>query len=130
MATLSDVQLTAPGCQGFQSVTVPAENAGAWYPEDRIAILVRDVPATLIPCAAGELTFKAQGREGKSAYPLVTFKQNGRVIQTVQTGEEFTPVRVPVGATPLSVTVTNAYGVTLADRNLNLEHLGFVPRRP
>lgn len=127
VATLRDIKFIAPECQGFNSINVPTESAGSWYPEARTAYLVRDPPMTLTPCAAGELTMQVQGREGNGAFPILTFKQDGQIIKTLQTTVEFQMVRLPLKADLATITVGNAYGVTLANRNLNVRRLEFVP---
>ncbi|MDV6375397.1 hypothetical protein [Deinococcus arenicola] len=127
VATLRDIKLTAPACQGFKSVNVPIESAGIWYPAAQAASLVRDIPMTLIPCAAGELTMRVQGREGNGAFPILTFKQGGQAIETLQTDANFKSVRLSLSPETATVTVSNAYGVTLANRNLNVRRLEFVP---
>lgn len=84
---------------------------------------------TLIPCDAGELTMQVQGREGNGVFPVLTFKQGGKIIQTLQTDANFASVRLSLSAETASITVSNAYGVTLADRNLNVRRLAFISRQ-
>ncbi|CAM3515789.1 hypothetical protein [Deinococcus frigens] len=127
VATLRDIKLTAPDCNGFKSVNVPKESAGNWYPEASAATLVRDMPMTLIPCAAGKLTMRVQGREGNGAFPILTFKQGRKVVKVLQTTSNFQQVRLPLKADLATITVSNAYNETLANRNLNVRRLEFVP---
>ena len=130
VATLRDVDFIAPTCDGFESVVVPKETGGAWNEVAHVATLVQAVPMTLTPCAAGTLSMRAIGREGQSAFPELQFQQAGKALTTLTTSAEFQKVSLEVGAAPLTITLTNPYGETLADRNLNVRRLEFIPRRP
>ncbi|QLG11521.1 hypothetical protein HLB42_12580 [Deinococcus sp. D7000] len=130
VATLRDVAFTAPTCEGFRSVVVPKETGGVWNDVAHVATLVRAVPMTLTPCAAGTLSMRVIGREGQSAFPELQFQQAGKTLKTFSTSAEFQKMSLAVGAAPLAITLTNPYGETLADRNLNVRRLEFIPRRP
>lgn len=128
VASLDQIKLDTPGCKDFD-VEVPPESAGNWYPQPHIATLVRDPPMILKPCAAGELSMRLRGREGNGAFPNLVFRQGGRTIKTAKTGEDWQPVSLKITSAPLTVSVSNPYGKTLANRNLKVENLSFSATR-
>ncbi|WP_339093875.1 hypothetical protein WDJ50_07680 [Deinococcus sp. VB142] len=129
VATLEKFKFLGTGCQAVQ-VNVPEATGGDWNQEYKIANLVTSVPMTVTPCAAGELELQVVGREGNGAFPVLSFKQGDKVLQTLTTTQKRQRVKLTLSASPLTITLTNPYGRTVADRNLNLRNLEFTPAAP
>ena len=126
VATLEKFKFSGSGCKAVQ-VDVPAATGGTWRPDYNSASLVSDVPMSLTPCAAGELEVQVVGREGNGAFPVLSFQQGDKVLQTLTTTQKRQRVKLTLSASPLTITLTNPYGRTVADRNLNLRSLEFTP---
>jgi hypothetical protein len=125
VASLRFFRLVTPSCRGFKSVVVPKENGGAWYPAANAATLVRDVPMTLVLCSAGTLSLEVKGREGNRSFPRISIEQGGRILKTLPTTLDWQTVRLESTAAPLTITLSNPYGRTLADRNLDVQQILF-----
>ena len=126
VATLRNPMLSGPLCKTLSGL-VPKETGGGWIPENQTATLVSDVPMTITPCAAGELSLQVVGRSGLEEYPILVFKQGGVDRLRVETGKNFQRIQLKIAASPLTIILSNPYGKTLADRNLNLYSVKFVP---
>ncbi|GGO19024.1 hypothetical protein [Deinococcus humi] len=130
VATLSYVQLNAPACKGFQSVSVPKGSGNSWYPAARSVSLVNLPPITLTPCGAGELTLKVRGSEGNGAFPILIFRQGERVFKTLTTTSEWQPLSFKLTSAPIDIWLINPYNKTLADRNLKCANWSSLPANP
>lgn len=130
VATFREFKFTGSNCVNLKSVTVPKESGGQWDAETGAASLVFAVPMTLVPCGQGRLSMLVIGRDGKKVFPELTFEQNGEVIQTLTTSPDWQLVQLDLKAEPLIVTLKNPYFATLADRNLNVQRIEFVPSPP
>ncbi|MFC3834200.1 hypothetical protein [Deinococcus rufus] len=127
VATLRDITFTGAGCSDLTDVDVPFESAGQWFPEARVATLVRAQPMTVVPCGPGRLTMTVQGREGNHAFPVLEVRQGATHLTTIRTSLQWQPVELNLTGAPATITVTNPYGKTLANRNLTVQRLEFVP---
>ncbi|QFP75897.1 hypothetical protein [Deinococcus sp. AJ005] len=130
IVNLAKIQLKAPNCRGFQNVSIPKESGGTWFPKIHAASLVKPPPMILTPCDAGELTLKVRGQEANAIFPVLVIKQNEKVIKTIFTGSGWEDLNLQVAATPITIAVSNPYNETLADRNLNVRRIEFIPRQP
>lgn len=127
--SLEQFKLTAAGCHNF-SVNVPEATGGQWSSEYKAASLVSDVPMTLTPCAAGELRLVVTGRAGLNVFPQLDFKQGGQTLLQLNTTAMPQRIRLRVSAAPLRINLSNPYGRTVADRNLSVKSLIFIPDLP
>lgn len=130
VATLENFRVQGAACRGVRAVDVPPATGGAWRPDLNLATLVSEVPMTLTPCGPGELTLRTVGRAGGGAFPRLTFTQEGRTLLEVETGPSRRSVRLAVTGAPVRITLTNPYFRQLADRNLNVRRLEFLPDAP
>jgi len=122
VATFSHVSFAGVDCNKFSGVK--GEN---WNAARQLAVLV-DTPLTLTPCAAGQLSFRLSGRAGNGAYPVVTVAQGGRTLLSRTTTTEASIVSVKVTSRPVTFTLSNPFNQLLADRNLYVSNLSFVPK--
>ncbi|MEW6422672.1 MAG: hypothetical protein AB1511_13235 [Deinococcota bacterium] len=129
IASLENLRFRGRACRDL-GVTVPPETGGSWNPSTRTAFLVTDVPMTLRPCAAGELTMRVLGRPGNGIFPILELEQGGRRLARVQTSGVRQPLRLDVAPGPLTIRLTNPYFKELADRNLMVRQLEFRPTPP
>ncbi|CAM3709354.1 hypothetical protein [Deinococcus frigens] len=127
VANLRNITLSALTCQGFKRVDMPKAGGGVWTPQASAATLIGAVPMTLTPCAAGTLSLAVRGREAQGAFPVLVFQQGGRILETLSSTLDKQDLRLDLSATPLTITLTNPYRETLADRNLNVRRLVFRP---
>lgn len=130
IATLQALNLTGADCSGFKSVDVPKATGGVWNAQASAVALVSSVPMTLIPCDTGQLSFQILGREAKKTFPELAFGQDGKTIKTVLAGGHSQLIRLAVSAAPITITLTNPYFVQLADRNLSVQQIEFIPGQP
>lgn len=130
IATLQTVNLVAADCSGFKSVDVPKATGGVWNAQASSVVLVFSVPMTLIPCDAGQLSFKIIGHEAKKAFPEVSFRQDDKTIKTVVAGARSQLIQLDISAAPITVRLTNPYFAQLADRNLDVKRIKFIPTQP
>ena len=126
VATLENLSLSGSSCKTI-NVLVPKETGGQWIPENQTATLVSNTPITVIPCAAGTLSLQVVGRAGLGEFPVLNFKQNKIDRLEVRTSKNFQRIQLEINGSPLTVTLMNPYGKTLADRNLNLYSVSFTP---
>lgn len=126
VATLENLSFSGSSCKTID-VLVPKETGGQWVPGDRTVTLVSNTPMTVTPCAAGTLSLQIVGRSGLGEFPVLKFKQDQINVLEVKTGKNFQIIQLNINASPLTVTLTNPYGKTLADRNLNLYSVSFIP---
>ncbi|GAA4018248.1 hypothetical protein GCM10022631_33980 [Deinococcus rubellus] len=128
VATLSRFRVSGPACQAVPQIDVPLATGGKWYPAANVATLVRGPALTAVPCGPGQLTFTLVGREGNHAFPQLSIVQAGKVLAQPVSQAQPQMVSLKVGASPITMTLTNPYGKTLADRNLIVTRLVFSPR--
>ena len=126
VATLANLSLSGSACKTI-NVLVPKETGGQWTPENRTATLVSNTPMTVTPCAAGTLSLQVVGRSGLGEFPVLNFKQNGIDRFKVRTDNNYQRIQLEIDASPMTVTLVNPYGKTLADRNLDLYSISFTP---
>ncbi|GAA5503409.1 hypothetical protein Dxin01_03166 [Deinococcus xinjiangensis] len=130
MAILSQPRIQKGACTTLSGATVPPESAGSWDIVSNSGSVVRaSPPVTLKPCGAGILSLRVMGHSGGGVYPVVAFRQAGRLLKEVQTSEATMQVQLPVAAEAVEVFVTNPYARLLADRNLNVREIRLIPAR-
>lgn len=126
LLTLSGFKLESTSCQTI-TFDVPAMTGGGYQAYSNTATLIYQFPMTLVPCAAGKLTFTATGQSAGGHYPAFELSQNQQVIQTFTSSSARQKVQVELDASPLSIKVTNPYAKQVADRNLLVYSVKFVP---
>ncbi|TSA81469.1 hypothetical protein FNU79_15175 [Deinococcus detaillensis] len=127
IATLSSFWFSGPTCHVLPQIDVPAAG-GKWYPAANVATLVNGLALTAVPCGPGQLTFTLVGREGNRAFPQLIIVQAGEVLGKPISRAQLQTVSLTVSALPITITITNPYYQTLADRNLIVTRLKFSPR--
>jgi len=125
-ASLEGLRFVGASCQAFE-VDLPRATGGYWSPHNKTASLVFGVPMVLTPCAPGELTFRATGQDARGQFPILEFRSQAKLLLTLQTRGTPQKVSLKVGASSISIRLTNPYTRELADRNLVVEHLSFEP---
>lgn len=125
VAYLDNFALTRSTCNQLK-IEVPT-GAGGWYPETNTAVLVAKIPATLVPCGPGHLKLYVMGRAVQQVYPVLRFKQNGRLLLEKQTSAQREFVQFPISNGPITVTLINPFAGPIMDRNLDLQKLEFTP---
>lgn len=126
VAQLTRWQFAGRACTSFK-IDVPPETGGGWQPELNAASLVWNVPMTLTPCSAGQLSLRLSGRAGDGIFPLIVVKQQGAEIGRVRTSAAAQNVSFTVSAAPVSLNLANPYFKELADRNVMVPELTFTP---
>ena len=126
IATLEAIQYSDLSC-GNLKINVPKETGGQWIPEAKTASLVFSVPMTITPCSDGQLSLKVVGRAGAGEFPLIEFRQNKKILAKITTGINRQAVLLNVLAMPITITLVNPYFKQIADRNLNLLRVQFIP---
>ena len=126
VATLDHISFYGTGCNSLK-VVVPPATGGQWEPESRTASLVSNVPMTIEPCSIGSLSLHVMGQAGKYILPLIEFRQAGKHLSTVQTTTERQLIQLSVIALPVTISLINPYFKELADRNLKLISVRFIP---
>ncbi|WP_146202785.1 hypothetical protein [Deinococcus irradiatisoli] len=129
VATLSHFRVAGPICEAVPQINVPAASGGRWNPTANVATLLHPPALKVIPCGPGKLTFSLLGREGNSIFPQLSIMQEGKVLSQPFSAAQPEIINLNVSAAPLSITVLNPYGKTLADRNLIVTQLSFLPYR-
>ncbi|GMA15998.1 hypothetical protein E5F05_07645 [Deinococcus metallilatus] len=128
VANLDGFSLAQSACRQLD-IHVP-KGAGGWYPEANTAVLVSEIPATLVPCGRGRLKFYVMGREARGAFPVLLFEQNGQQLLEKQTSAQREFVQLPVSRGPVTVKLTNPFVGPIVDRNLDVQKLLFIPAPP
>ena len=67
------------------------------------------------------------GRKGNGALPILKITQGSRELYRQPVATTWQPLSLNVQRRPLTLTLINPYWKTLADRNLNVRRLEFVP---
>lgn len=126
VATLENMTFFGSSC-GNLDVSVPRATGGQWMPDTKTASLVSSVPMTVIPCSAGLLSLRVVGTAGMNIFPLLEFRQQGKLLLSVQTKTNRKALQLKITARPLNITLTNPYFKQLADRNLQLFSVKYYP---
>lgn len=113
---------------GRLKVLAPPETGGVYNPVSNSVSTTSTVPITIQPCGPGLLSFRILGRAALGEYPIVKLSQPGQADRLIRTSALRQAVQVRVSDAPLTLTLTNRYFKELADRNLILHSVQFVPR--
>ena len=120
--SLEGTTCPAPGVK----VTAPGPGA-VWNADTGLATLTWAGPLKLRPCGEGVLHLQLRGRSAHGTFPALRVEQAGRPEQALIATDGWSRVSLPVGAGEISIQMTNPLNQTLADRNLNLRSIEFVP---
>jgi hypothetical protein len=126
IATLENLSFSGLSCKSL-AVDVPAATGGQWVPQAKTASLVSAVAMTVTPCSAGTLSLRVVGRAGMNIFPMLEFRQQEKPLLSIQTGLNREAIQLDITASPLKINLTNPYFKQLADRNLQLLSVQFVP---
>ncbi|MFB9995352.1 hypothetical protein ACFFLM_25760 [Deinococcus oregonensis] len=129
VATLESLEFLGLGCNTFK-VQVPKATGGEWNVAARTASLVSSVPMTIFPCNAGVLSLQVMGQAGKNIFPQIAFRQDNKILNTIQTSGRRQDVTLRVDDHPVNIMLINPYFKQLADRNLNVRSVVFTPDAP
>lgn len=109
------------------AIEVPQSTGGQWSPQANAASLIFNVPMSLTPCSAGELTFRAFGRSINNFYPLLKIEQKGLISKEIHLSEEPQTVRLNTSSSKITIKLMNPYFKEIGDRNLSIKTLYFLP---
>ncbi|MBB6017767.1 hypothetical protein [Deinococcus radiopugnans] len=129
-AVLSEIDFEGSSCKGFQNTELSREKGDKWDSKNSIATLISAaplIPFTLVPCGPGKISMVVQGHEGKGVLPVLAIYQNGMVIANIETTQYLRQVKMLVSDAPITIVIRNPYVGTLADRNLHIRHVEFIP---
>jgi hypothetical protein len=126
VATLENLSFSGKDCENLE-VDVPKATGGQWTSSTRTASLVSSVPMTVTPCSPGTVSLRVVGREGMKIFPLLEFRQQGKLLLSFPTGINRKAIQLTITAAPLTITLTNPYFKQLADRNLFLLSVRYYP---
>jgi hypothetical protein len=126
VATLENLSFSGLDCKNL-NVDVPRATGGQWAPSTRTASLVSSVPMTVIPCSAGTLSLRTVGSNGAKVFPLLEFRQQGKLLLNIQTGVKRKAIQLKITTAPLTITLINPYFKQVADRNLLLFSVKYYP---
>lgn len=125
--TYEKFKFSGNSCSSLE-VTASPETGGSYNPATNSANATWRVPIIVKPCSSGILNFLVIGRPADNIYPILKLSQAGQADRIIQTSNLRQAVQVRVSNAPLTLTLTNPYFKELADRNLILHSVQFVPR--
>lgn len=105
-------------------VVVPLSNAGYWLPDINLMTLVRSNPATVQPCSSGTLGFSIEGYRAGGKFPIIEFRQDGKVIFTGQASKK-ERVSIEVNESKIYVKMTNPFARVYGHRQININSIAF-----
>lgn len=88
-------------------------------------ILNSQVPFTILPCAAGKLSFDVVGFPAVGEFPKIMISQRKKILLRSESTSKTQSLQVDVEADPIAVTMTNFYGKVIDDRNLYIKRIQF-----
>ena len=91
-------------------------------------ILNSQAPFTILPCAAGKLSFDVVGSSAVGEFPQIIISQRKKILLRSESTSKPQSLQVDVEADPVLVTMTNFYGKVLDDRNLFIKRIQFQGR--
>lgn len=125
--TYEKFKFSGNSCSSLE-VTASPETGGSYNPATNSANATWRVPIIVKPCSNGILNFLVIGRPADNIYPILKLSQSGQADRIIQTSNLRQAVQVRVSNAPLTLTLTNPYFKELADRNLILHSVQFVPQ--
>ena len=128
IATLYSLSLVGASCGGLTPAP-PSVPSLTWTPETEATELLGSPPLVIVPCGSGTFSMQVVGRQGGGVFPALEIMQAGRTLLQMEAGARVSNVRLTVGPEPLTVVVTNPYFETLANRDLHLARLIFIPSK-
>lgn len=89
-------------------------------------IWLRRAPAILRPCGAGTLEMELYGQPAAQEYPIVQFKQGGKVVAMRVSRPVRTLLTLMISGEPLIITVVNPMEQVVANRSVQVDAIQFV----
>ena len=115
--------LKMKGCNSLK-VIVPTSNAGYWFPDTNLMTLVRSTPAIVQSCSPGTLSFSIEGYKAGGKFPIVKFKQDGKILDIIQTSKKKN-ISMEVNGDRIYIEVTNPFARVYGHRQIYINAISF-----
>lgn len=124
---IQGINLYGPGCKELSSIHLTLNSGVEMNPITGIALLASGTPLTFMPCRSGQLRLSLRGQKGNKKFPIFQVSQNGNIIYKNRINKDWIALKLQVEQSPLTFRLVNPYWKTVADRNLNVLDINFIP---
>lgn len=107
-------------------VDIPIDSAAIWQPEYNSGSIIRiSPPIKFSPCSSGVFSINLRGNTVLEENPIISFEQEGKILQQVRTLNEFREYKFPASNSPIEARMINPYAKLISDRNLYIRSIEF-----